>query len=103
MRQLPEKLRFNRGLRSWIGFRQSELAYSRPARKAGSTKYTWTKLYALATDGIASLSTRPLRITQGLMFLSLLVTLTYVGLSTIFSFVQTPWIPTPCGSCRLKD
>jgi glycosyltransferase involved in cell wall biosynthesis len=84
LRQLREKLRFNRGLRSWIGFRQSAFIYDRPARQAGDTKYTWSKLYALATDGIASLSTRPLRFTQGLLFISLLVTFTYVTLTTVF-------------------
>jgi len=83
LRQLPEKLRFNRGLRSWIGFRQCALPYDRPGRKLGVSKYTWPKLYALATDGIASLSVRPLRITQVLLFLSLLVTLGFVTLTTL--------------------
>jgi polyisoprenyl-phosphate glycosyltransferase len=82
-RQLPEKLRFNRGLRSWIGFRQCALPYDRPGRRLGVSKYTWPKLYALATDGIASLSVRPLRITQVLLFLSLLVTLGFVTLTTL--------------------
>lgn len=62
--RLPENLRFIRGLRAWVGFRQSGLEYDRPARQAGQTKYTLRKLYRLATDGIASSSTRPLKVAQ---------------------------------------
>ncbi len=88
LKQLPEKLRFHRGLRSWIGFRQSALAYDRPAREIGTSKYTWSKLYSLATDGIASLSIRPLRITQIMLFLSILVTLVFICL-TIRMYFQS--------------
>jgi glycosyltransferase involved in cell wall biosynthesis len=88
LRALPEKLRFHRGLRSWVGFRQSALPYDRPARALGTTKYSWGRLYILATDGIASLSIRPLRITQALLFLSVLVTLGFFAL-TLFAYRRT--------------
>ncbi len=84
LRSLPETLRFQRGLRSWIGYRQSALTYDRPAREFGDSKYTLPKLYKLATDGIASLSIRPLRITQVFLFLSVLATLAFFGLTTFF-------------------
>ncbi len=80
LRSLPEKLRFQRGLRSWIGFRQSAFLYDRPGRELGVTKYTWRKLYALATDGIASLSIRPLRITQVMLFISAILTTGYISM-----------------------
>lgn len=64
LRRLPEKLRFPRGLRAWVGFRQEAFDYDRPEREAGSTKYAWSQLYRLATDGIASMSTRPLQVAQ---------------------------------------
>lgn len=64
LRALPETLRFPRGLRAWVGFRQCALAYDRPERHAGRTKYTWRRLYALATDGVASSSIRPLQLAQ---------------------------------------
>jgi glycosyltransferase involved in cell wall biosynthesis len=88
LRGLPEKLRFQRGLRSWVGFRQSALLYDRPARALGASKYTWRKLYALATDGIASLSIRPLRITQVFLFISTLVTLAFFGTAT-FAYLHS--------------
>ncbi|MHC4607582.1 MAG: glycosyltransferase family 2 protein [Planctomycetota bacterium] len=64
IRELPEKLRFPRALRAWVGYRQTTVAYDRPERRAGRTKYTFSKLYRLATDGVAALSTRPLRMAQ---------------------------------------
>ena len=38
--QLPEKNRFVRGLRAWYGGRQIGIPYDRPARAAGSTRYS---------------------------------------------------------------
>jgi dolichol-phosphate mannosyltransferase len=64
LRRLPERLRFPRGLRAWVGFRQEAFDYDRPERQAGATKYAWAKLYRLATDGIAAMSTRPLQAAQ---------------------------------------
>jgi dolichol-phosphate mannosyltransferase len=64
LRRLPERLRFVRGLRAWVGFRQSAHVYDRQERALGRPKYTLAKLYQLATDGIASSSIRPLRMAQ---------------------------------------
>ncbi len=65
---LPEKLRFPRGLRSWVGFPQIGVQYDRPERVDGQSKYTFAKLYSLATDGITSLSIHPLKLAQLLSF-----------------------------------
>jgi glycosyltransferase involved in cell wall biosynthesis len=59
---LPERSRFVRGLRSWIGFRQAGLAYHRGARAAGEPKYSVRKLVHLALDGVINFSDRPLRL-----------------------------------------
>ena len=72
---LPERLRFPRVLRAWVGFRQSGVEYDRPARRAGRAKYTLGKLYRLATDGVVASSIRPLQLAQFFSFLYLLVTL----------------------------
>ncbi len=79
-RALPEQLRFQRVLRAWVGFRQVGVEYNRPTRAAGMTKYSWKRLYRLATDGIASASIRPLRLAQVLAsFCFLLSILVIVG------------------------
>jgi dolichol-phosphate mannosyltransferase len=62
LRQLPERTRFLRGLRSWIGLRQGAVDYERPARAGGDSKYTLPKLFKLAFDGIVSFSAAPLRL-----------------------------------------
>ncbi|HEY7291247.1 MAG TPA: glycosyltransferase family 2 protein [Vicinamibacterales bacterium] len=81
LRDLPERLRYPRILRAWVGFRQIGVEYDRPGRQAGSSKYTAAKLYRLATDGIAAASIRPLKIAQLSSFLFGLVA---AGLTLLF-------------------
>lgn len=59
---MPEKNRFVRGLRAWVGFKQTGIPYDRPTRPAGEVKYTYGKLLALAMDGITSFTVVPLRL-----------------------------------------
>ncbi|HUC83795.1 MAG TPA: glycosyltransferase family 2 protein [Candidatus Acidoferrales bacterium] len=59
---MPERNRFVRGLRAWSGFRQTGVPYERAARVAGASKYGLSKLLKLATDGLFSFSTVPLRL-----------------------------------------
>ena len=59
---LPEKLRFVRGLRAWVGLPSKPFPISRPARAAGSSQYSLPKLTKLAFSGLTSFSTRPLRV-----------------------------------------
>ena len=59
LNRLPEKGRFVRGLRGFLGFRQVGLEYDRPAREAGRPKYTFKKLSGLAVDGLVSFSSYP--------------------------------------------
>lgn len=83
LRDLPERVRFLRGLRHWIGFKQVALPYDRPQRFAGNSKYGFFSLYKLATDGLASFSVFPLRIAQffsfvfGIMTMGILVALIF--------------------------
>ena len=65
---MPERNRYIRGLRSWLGFRQIAIPFERDSRFAGEVKYTFRKSLALAIDGLVSFSKVPLRIS------------TYVGL-----------------------
>lgn len=73
LNKMPERNRFVRGLRSWVGFRQTGMEYDRAARNAGKPKYTFRGLLKLAFDGIFSFSYLPLRISTvlGLIISSL--------------------------------
>ena len=59
---MPERNRYVRGLRAWLGFRQTAILFERPGRYAGETKYPFRRMVGLAVDGILSLSKAPLRI-----------------------------------------
>ena len=60
--RLPERVRFVRGLRAWIGLAQIGIAYDRPARVSGRSKYSLSALIKLALNGILSFSAKPLSI-----------------------------------------
>lgn len=78
---MPERSRFVRGIRSWVGFRQIGMPYERHARHAGRPKYTFTRLLYLALDGLVSFSFLPLRVITALGFvvsaLSILLAIAY--------------------------
>lgn len=65
---MPERNRYLRGLRSWVGFSQTSIKFDRDPRFAGEVKYTFSKSFGLAANGLVSFSKVPLRIS------------TYVGL-----------------------
>jgi dolichol-phosphate mannosyltransferase len=58
--RLPEKERFVRGLRAWVGYVQVGVEYDREARRGGESKYTFVGLLRLAINGIVSFSDKPL-------------------------------------------
>jgi dolichol-phosphate mannosyltransferase len=70
--RLPEKERFVRGLRAWVGFEQTGLRYSRDARAGGRSKYSLMGLVRLAVNGLVSFSDKPLTV---VMLVGLLVSL----------------------------
>lgn len=64
--RMPEHNRFMRGLRGWVGFRQTGVPYQRPVRRGGASKYSFGKLTKLALDGLMSFSAIPLRLASWL-------------------------------------
>ena len=61
LNSMPERNRYSRGMRTWVGFRQIGIRVERSARAGGKPGYTPTKLLRLALDGIFAFSTAPLR------------------------------------------
>ena len=61
IRELPEHQRYLRGLRTWVGFKQTGIPIERAERFAGRAKYTPLRLLKLASDGIFAFSIVPLR------------------------------------------
>lgn len=59
---MPEQIRFIRGMRAYAGFKQIGVTYERAERAAGEVKYTFKKLVQLALDGLFGFSSFPLRL-----------------------------------------
>jgi polyisoprenyl-phosphate glycosyltransferase len=66
---MPEQIRFIRGMRAYAGFKQVGVTYERAERAAGEVKFTFKKLIQLALDGLFGFSSFPLRLS------------TYLGIS----------------------
>jgi dolichol-phosphate mannosyltransferase len=83
MNQLPESLRFIRGLRAWVGGKQVGVPYERQERHAGLSKYNLWKLMGLASQGVFGFSSVPVKLVQllgfGISALAIAVALTYAG------------------------
>jgi len=62
LNSMPERARYIRGLRSWVGFQQTAIRFERDPRFAGEVKYTFSKSLALAINGLVSFSIVPLRL-----------------------------------------
>lgn len=84
IRALPERHRFVRGLRSWVGFKQIAMEYDRCERRAGESKYTFSKLTLLALDGLFTFSETPLRLAT--VFGALVATLSFVYAAYVVSW-----------------
>ncbi len=69
LREMPERHRYLRGLRSYVGFRRASVTYERPARD-GAPRQSLAKLIRLAADGLFSFSYVPLRLS---LFIGLMV------------------------------
>jgi dolichol-phosphate mannosyltransferase len=75
LKGLPERMRFVRGLRTFVGFRQVGVRYERAARGAGKPKYTFRALTRLAVDGLVSFSSYPLHLVTQLGLAAVIIAL----------------------------
>ena len=70
---LPEYHRFSKGIFAWVGYNTCFIPYTACERAAGTTKWSFKKLFRYAVDGIIGFSTAPLRAA------------TYLGLTAAFA------------------
>lgn len=59
---MPEKIRFSKGIFSWVGFNVKWIDHANRERAAGQTKWSVAKLMKYAVDGILGFTSFPLRI-----------------------------------------
>jgi dolichol-phosphate mannosyltransferase len=75
LNSMPERNRYIRGLRAWVGFAQTAVRFERDPRFAGEVKYTFKKSLALAINSLVSFSKIPLRLATYLGLFSALISL----------------------------
>lgn len=84
LRSMTEHHRYLRGMRSWVGFRQTGIAVERSERHAGETKYSALKRLKFAADGIFAFSTVPIRAASILGAAAMAISILYT-LVTIYA------------------
>jgi glycosyltransferase involved in cell wall biosynthesis len=62
LNRMPERSRFMKGMFSWPGFKRTEVYFEAAERHAGTSTFSYWRLWNLALDGIFAFSTVPLRI-----------------------------------------
>jgi dolichol-phosphate mannosyltransferase len=92
LNSMPERNRYIRGLRAWIGFRQTAVKFERDPRFAGEVKYTFKKSLALAINSLVSFSKIPLRLSTYLGLFSALIAL-FMALLVLYWRLQQPDSP----------
>lgn len=58
--QMSEYNRFSKGIFGWVGFETKWIGYKNVERAAGTTKWSFWKLFVYALDGVIAFSTAPL-------------------------------------------
>jgi glycosyltransferase involved in cell wall biosynthesis len=86
VRRMPEHHRYLRGMRGWVGFRQTGLPVEREERHSGKSKYSLPRLLTLATDGIFAFSIVPIRAAALLGAAAIAVSMLYVFYALYYRF-----------------
>jgi dolichol-phosphate mannosyltransferase len=98
MNSMPEINRFLRGLRAWVGFRQTGVPYIRPERMFGVTTNNLLRNLGWARKGIFSFSYLPLDIIMwlalGAVSLSFFMALFQIGFKLLYPTATPPGVST---------
>ncbi|BAY35004.1 family 2 glycosyl transferase (plasmid) [Nostoc carneum NIES-2107] len=92
LNSMPERNRYIRGLRAWVGFNQIAIKFERDPRFAGDVKYTFRKSLALAINGLVSFSKVPLRLSTYMGFFAALISL-FMSLMVLYWRLIQPHSP----------
>lgn len=85
LKQMPEQNKFLRGQIAWLGFRQTQVLFSRDRRKYGKTGYSLGKMLRFAMDGITGFSDVPLALVTRLGFFISIISFVII-LYAIYSY-----------------
>lgn len=88
--KLPETDQFLRGLRAWVGFKQTGIPYTRPERMFGVTTNNWRRNLAWARKAIFSFSYVPLELLTYLGWALTLISFLAIVMQVILYFAGAP-------------
>lgn len=94
---LAEYHRFSKGIFAWVGYDTCYIPYTACERAAGTTKWSFRKLFNYAVDGIIGYSTAPLRFSVylgGITAVAALVYLIMVVLEKLITGIDIPGYAT---------
>ena len=75
--ELKEYHRFSKGIFAWVGYETCFIPYTANKRVAGSSKWSFRKLFNYALEGIVGFSTAPLRLSIYLGFFTAIAAIIY--------------------------
>lgn len=87
MLSMQEQSLYLRGIRAWVGYKQTGVEYERAERFAGEPKYDFKQLFQLAYNGMFSFSSLPVRVMRRLGYLTLTFSFLYALKILIFYFL----------------
>lgn len=97
---MGEYNRFSKGIFGWVGFKTKWIPYENIERAAGTTKWSFWKLFKYSLDGIINFSSAPLNISSwvGLFFcfLALALTAFFFLRRLIFGDPVSGWASLAC-------
>jgi glycosyltransferase involved in cell wall biosynthesis len=97
MNRMRERVRFNKGLYAWMGFRSIGVPFAVPPRLGGRSRWRPRQLLRFAFDGLTSFSTIPLRVWSYLGLLISLFAFAYamvILIKTLLFGVDVPGFPS---------
>ena len=94
MNALPETHRFLRGLRSWVGFKQTGVPYVRPERMFGVSSNSILRNFGWARRGIFSFSYAPIDLMAWLAAVVVVVALLAAVAQIVIRLVRPEMVPS---------
>ena len=97
MLSMGEYHRFSKGIFAWVGYETCYIPYTACERAAGTTKWSFRKLFNYAVDGIIGYSTAPLRFSiylGGITAVAALLYLVIVVLEKLITGIDIPGYAT---------
>jgi glycosyltransferase involved in cell wall biosynthesis len=97
MLSMGEYHRFSKGIFAWVGYDTCYIPYTACERAAGTTKWSFRKLFNYAVDGIIGYSTAPLRFSiylGGITAVAALIYLVMVVLEKLITGIDIPGYAT---------